>query len=96
VKSALREVIEDALSSTSQLFSDKAIALELKVPADLPTIVADRDRPDAGHAEPAVQRGQVLRRHRRQDHRALRAGRRRACASTSRTTASASAPKTSA
>jgi len=41
---SLREVIEDALSSTSQLFSDKAIALELKVPAELPTIVADRDR----------------------------------------------------
>jgi len=41
---SLREVIEDALSSTSQLFSDKAIALELKIPGDLPTIVADRDR----------------------------------------------------
>ena len=40
----VREVIEDALSSTSQLFSDKNIAVDLQLPADLPTINADRDR----------------------------------------------------
>ena len=40
----VREVIEDAVSSTSQMFSDKNILLELAVPADLPTINADRDR----------------------------------------------------
>lgn len=40
----VREVIEDAVSSTSQMFSDKNITLELALPADLPTINADRDR----------------------------------------------------
>ena len=40
----LIEVIEDASSSTSQLFIDKSIALDLQVPADLPSISADRDR----------------------------------------------------
>ena len=40
----VREVIEDAVSSTSQMFSDKNIVLELALPADLPTINADRDR----------------------------------------------------
>ncbi len=40
----MREVIEDALSATSQLFSDKAIALDLRVPDDLPPINADPDR----------------------------------------------------
>ncbi len=41
---SLRELIEDAMSSTSQLFSDKAIALDLRLPENLPPVVADRDR----------------------------------------------------
>ena len=40
----LREIVEDALSSTSQLFTDKQIAVEVDLPADLPPVVADRDR----------------------------------------------------
>ncbi len=40
----LRDVIEDALSATSQLFKEKDVVVELQLPADLPTIVADRDR----------------------------------------------------
>ncbi len=40
----LREVIEDAFSSASQLFNEKDIAIELGLPATLPVIVADRDR----------------------------------------------------
>jgi Na+/proline symporter/nitrogen-specific signal transduction histidine kinase len=40
----MREVIEDALSSTSQLFKEKNISLELQLPVNLPPVVADRDR----------------------------------------------------
>ncbi len=40
----VREVIEDALSSTGQLFSDKGIALELRLPDTVPQVNADRDR----------------------------------------------------
>ena len=40
----MREVIEDAFSSASQLFNEKDIAIELQLPATLPVIVADRDR----------------------------------------------------
>jgi signal transduction histidine kinase len=40
----LREVIEDTLSSASQLFKEKNIAVELQLPAALPLIIADRDR----------------------------------------------------
>ena len=40
----MREVIEDALSATSQLFKEKDVAVELQWPADLPAVVADRDR----------------------------------------------------
>ena len=40
----MREVIEDALSATSQLFKEKNVAVELQLPADLPAVVADRDR----------------------------------------------------
>ncbi len=40
----LRDVMEDALSSASQLFKEKNIAVELLLPAMLPVIVADRDR----------------------------------------------------
>ena len=41
---SLRDVIEDAVSSTCQLFSDKGITLALQVPPELPPVVADRDR----------------------------------------------------
>ena len=40
----LREIVEDALSSTSQLFTDKQIAIETALPPDLPPVDADRDR----------------------------------------------------
>jgi signal transduction histidine kinase len=40
----LREVIEDAMAATSQLFSEKGIKLRLQLPDDLPRVVADRDR----------------------------------------------------
>jgi signal transduction histidine kinase len=40
----LREVIEDSLSATSQLFEDNATALETVFARELPPITADRDR----------------------------------------------------
>ena len=40
----MRELIEDACSSTSQLFIEKSIAIELNIAASLPLISADRDR----------------------------------------------------
>ncbi len=40
----MREVIDDALSATSQLFKEKDVAVEVQLPPDLPTVVADRDR----------------------------------------------------
>ena len=40
----MREVIEDALSATSQLFKENNVAVELQMPAGLPAAVADRDR----------------------------------------------------
>ncbi|MDB5812590.1 MAG: periplasmic sensor signal transduction histidine kinase [Betaproteobacteria bacterium] len=40
----LQELIEDASSSTSQLFLDKSIAFEFRLPSSLPPINADRDR----------------------------------------------------
>ncbi len=40
----LREVIDDAVASTSQLFKEKLIALDLRLAEDIPLIVADRDR----------------------------------------------------
>lgn len=40
----LREVLEDSITATSQLFKDKDIVLETRFPEDVPLIVADRDR----------------------------------------------------
>jgi hypothetical protein len=40
----LREVLEQAIASTSALFADKRVALDTHMPAALPTVMADRDR----------------------------------------------------
>lgn len=40
----LKEVVEDSVASTSQLFNDKNITVELRVPAYVPPVTADRDR----------------------------------------------------
>jgi len=39
-----RAAIEDALAATSGLFEDKGLALEVRIPAELPAVWADRDR----------------------------------------------------
>jgi hypothetical protein len=39
-----REVVEHAVAATSQLFAEKAAALELDLPEEVPRIVVDRDR----------------------------------------------------
>lgn len=40
----LREVILQSVDATSQLFKERAIALEVKLPSEVPPILADRDR----------------------------------------------------
>lgn len=40
----LRDVVQDALSSTQQLFQDENIRLDVETSEDVPPIVADRDR----------------------------------------------------
>lgn len=40
----LKEVVEDALTATGQLFEEKKIALDVDLPASVPLLVADRDR----------------------------------------------------
>ncbi|HNA68595.1 MAG TPA: sensor histidine kinase [Rhodocyclaceae bacterium] len=40
----LVEVVEQAVASTSQLFKDRGVSLELDLPASLPVLLADRDR----------------------------------------------------
>jgi signal transduction histidine kinase len=40
----LREVIEQSVAATSQLFRDKTAALDMHLPASVPLLVADRDR----------------------------------------------------
>ena len=40
----MREVIEDAVTATSQLFKENNVQLELKLPDSVPVIAADRDR----------------------------------------------------
>ena len=40
----LVEVIEQAAASTSQLFKDKGVTLEIKLPDHVPILIADRDR----------------------------------------------------
>ena len=39
-----REVIDHAVAATSRLFAEKAATLEVDLPADVPRILADRDR----------------------------------------------------
>jgi len=41
---SLREVVEDAVAATSQLFKDKGVAVETALPSEVPLVVADRDR----------------------------------------------------
>jgi Na+/proline symporter/nitrogen-specific signal transduction histidine kinase len=40
----LRDVLEQAIASTSALFSDKEVALHTHMPAHVPNVTADRDR----------------------------------------------------
>jgi signal transduction histidine kinase len=40
----LREVVEDAVTATSQLFKERNVTIETRLPASVPTITADRDR----------------------------------------------------
>ncbi|TRZ54882.1 MAG: histidine kinase [Rhodocyclaceae bacterium] len=40
----LRDVVLQSVDATSQLFKDRAIALEVKLPSAVPSILADRDR----------------------------------------------------
>ena len=40
----LREIVEDAVNTTSQLFKAKNVKLDVRLPATLPPVVADRDR----------------------------------------------------
>ncbi|MFZ3155396.1 ATP-binding protein [Pseudomonas sp.] len=40
----LREVIEDALATTSQLLQEQGVILDLELPAQIPPVLADRDR----------------------------------------------------
>ncbi|MCK6393996.1 sensor histidine kinase [Zoogloea sp.] len=41
---SLVEVVEQAAASTSQLFKDKGVALEMALPDEVPILLADRDR----------------------------------------------------
>jgi Na+/proline symporter/signal transduction histidine kinase len=40
----MREVLEDAVAALSQIYKERRITLEMKVPEHLPLIMADRDR----------------------------------------------------
>ncbi len=40
----MREVVEDSVTATSQLFKDKGVALTAQLPEAVPPIIADRDR----------------------------------------------------
>jgi hypothetical protein len=40
----LRDVIEESVAATSQLFRDRGIVLEVELPGSVPAIMADRDR----------------------------------------------------
>ena len=40
----VKEVIEESVAATSQLYRERRIALEVELPAAVPTIMADRDR----------------------------------------------------
>jgi len=40
----MREVVDDAVAAVSQMFKENGVQLEVNVPRELPSIVADRDR----------------------------------------------------
>jgi Na+/proline symporter/signal transduction histidine kinase len=40
----MREVVEDAVAAVSQMFKENSVQLELNLPRELPSIVADHDR----------------------------------------------------
>jgi signal transduction histidine kinase len=40
----MREVVDDAVAAVSQMFKENSVQLELNLPQDLPSIVADHDR----------------------------------------------------
>jgi Na+/proline symporter/nitrogen-specific signal transduction histidine kinase len=40
----MRDVIDEAIASTAQVFKERDIALEARVPASCPSVIADRDR----------------------------------------------------
>jgi len=40
----LRELVRDAAAATSQLFADKGVALDTRLPERIPPVLADRDR----------------------------------------------------
>src|SRR5262245_29416774 len=40
----MRDVIEDSVAAVSQLFRDRSIELDVRMPDEVPSIVADRDR----------------------------------------------------
>src|SRR5688572_16425343 len=40
----MREVVEDSVAAVSQLFKDRDIELDVRMPHEVPSIVADRDR----------------------------------------------------
>jgi signal transduction histidine kinase len=40
----LREVIEDSLTATGQMFREKGVKLDLELPVEVPAVRADRDR----------------------------------------------------
>ena len=87
----MKEVISDTLAAMDQLFKEKNIEVDARLPERV-SAVNRRPRPhDPGHAQPAVERGEVLRRRRTgRVEIVARRTRRHACASTCATTAAAS------
>jgi signal transduction histidine kinase len=55
----LKEVIEQSVAATSQLFREKGAHVELDLPDNLPPDSGRPGSPDPGHAESAVERGKV-------------------------------------
>jgi hypothetical protein len=71
----MKEVVADAVAAMSQVFKEKGIEVVVRAPERCRC--ARRPRPgDPGAAQPAVERGQVLRPPARQDRRRAVAGRR--------------------
>ena len=59
-----------------QLFKEKNIKVEARLPERVSAVTADLDRIDPGHAQPAVERGEVLRPDQRPDRDRARRARR--------------------